>query len=170
VDAIVADAERASGLDFAGFFHAEYEALLRTMVVLSRNRAEAEDLAQEAMARVFERWDRVRRATSPRGYLYAIALNLHRSALRRVAVAIRHRGDPDPPEGPEEIAERRLEILRALRSVPRSQCEALLLVEWVGMTSEEAGRVLGIAPESVRGRVHRARRSLSERYGGSSDA
>jgi RNA polymerase sigma-70 factor (ECF subfamily) len=170
VEATVASAELDGELDFAGFFHAEYEQLLRTICVLSRNLAEAEDLSQEAMARAFERWDKVRTASSPRAYVYTIALNLRRSALRRATLAIRHRlADPEIPDEPDTIAERRVEILRALRSLPRSQREALLLVEWVGMTSEEAGRVLGIEAESVRGRLHRARHTMRERYGGSTD-
>jgi len=163
-------AERENDLDFEGFFHGEYERLLRAMVVLCRNRAEAEDLAQEAMARALERWDTVKATTSPLAYVYAVALNLHRSGLRRAALAIRHRpADPVPPEDPGSIVSRRHDLLRALRSLPRSQREALLLVEWVGMTSEEAGRVLRIKPASVRGRVHRARASLRERFGGLSD-
>lgn len=162
--------ERENDLEFEGFFQGEYERLLRTMFVLCRNRAEAEDLAQEAMARALERWDTVKATASPTAYVYTVALNLHRSALRRAALAIHHRqADPVPPEDPGTIASRRHDLLRALRSLPRTQREALLLVEWVGMTSEEAGRVLRIEPESVRGRVHRARASLRERFGGLSD-
>lgn len=168
--ATVPSTERERDLDFGGFFNAEYERLLRTMHVLCHNRSQAEELAQEAMARAFERWDAVQAATSPIAYVYGVAFNLHRSALRRAALAIRH---PEPdlvaPDDPDVIAERRYEILRALRSLSRTQREALLLVEWIGMTSEEAGRVLGIEPESVRGRVHRARMTLRERFGGLSD-
>jgi DNA-directed RNA polymerase specialized sigma24 family protein len=43
--------EREGDLEFEDFFEAEYEPLLRAMSVLCRNRPEAEDLAQEAMAR-----------------------------------------------------------------------------------------------------------------------
>jgi DNA-directed RNA polymerase specialized sigma24 family protein len=88
VEATVASAEPEGGLDFAGFFHAEYEPLLRTMYLMCRNLADAEDLSQEAMARAFERWEIVRTASSPRAYVYTIALNLRRSALRRAALAI----------------------------------------------------------------------------------
>jgi DNA-directed RNA polymerase specialized sigma24 family protein len=55
---------------------------------------------------------------------------------------------------------RQVDVLAALRTLPRTQLEALLLVEWLGMTSEEAGRILGIDPASVRGRIHRAREAL----------
>lgn len=162
--------DRMSGLGFEAFFQAEYERLLRTMFVQCRSRSEAEDLAQETMARVFERWDSVRHADSPTAYAYGIAFNLHRSAVRRARLALRHRrADRDTPDDPGAIAERRDELLRALRSLPPSQREALLLVELVGMTSEEAARVLGIEPASVRGRIHRARTTLRAKLGGMID-
>jgi len=49
----------AAGLDFEEFFRAEYRGLVRALVLLTADRGEAEELTQEAMARVYERWDRV---------------------------------------------------------------------------------------------------------------
>ncbi len=160
----MAEGER-TGLDFEGFFHAEYERLLRTMYLLCRDIEEARDLSQEAMARALERWDRIRTAENPTAYVYTIAFNLRRSALRRAVTALRYRPDPADGRGPAEIAEEREELLGLLRSLPRSQLEALVLVAWVGLSSEEAGKILGIDPASVRGRVHRARRALCARTG-----
>jgi RNA polymerase sigma factor (sigma-70 family) len=157
-------AERAS-LDFEGFFRSEYGQLFKTMYLVVGDAAEAEGIAQEAMARAYERWDRVAQADSPSAYLYRIAFNLQRSRLRRIAVALRKRhllassaSIPDPTGI-------RAEALAALRSVPATQRAALVLVEWFGFTSEEAGRLLGIEPASVRGRVHRAKESLRRRFG-----
>lgn len=155
------------GLDFRSFFAAEYERLLKTMVIVAGNRTEAEDIAQEAMARAFERWDSVSSASSPAGYVYATAFNLHRSGLRRAALALRFRHREPPPEDPQDSAVSRTDVLTALRGLPRTQLEALLLVEWLGMTSEEVAHILRIEPASVRGRVHRAREALRERLGGS---
>jgi RNA polymerase sigma factor (sigma-70 family) len=150
--------------DFGDFFAEQYRRLARACLLLTGSAAEAEDLAQEAMARVLERWDRVARMDDPEGYLYRTAMNLHRNAVRRLAVAARravhHAPDADP-----DASERRLDLLRAIRTLPRTQREALVLVEWHGFTAEEAGRILGIEPASVRGRLHRARANLRERYG-----
>ena len=56
---------------------------------MTGNRGEAEDLAQEAFVKVYERWDRVRGTDNPAGYLYRTAINAHHSRLRRLAVAAR---------------------------------------------------------------------------------
>jgi RNA polymerase sigma factor (sigma-70 family) len=151
-------------LDFEGFFRAEYDRLFRTMWLMSGSRAEGKDLAQEAMARAYERWDRVRAAQDPTAYLYKIALNLHRRRLRR---ALRRReAVPLPKADPALEAATRIDVLRAVSGLPRRQREALLLVEWVGLSSAEAADVLKIAPESVRVRVHRARAALRSCLGG----
>ncbi|HYV02212.1 MAG TPA: GNAT family N-acetyltransferase [Actinomycetota bacterium] len=49
----------AAGLDFAEFCRAEYRGLVRALVLLTADRGEAEELTQEAIARVHKRWDRV---------------------------------------------------------------------------------------------------------------
>ena len=59
----------------------------------------------------------------------------------------------------------RNEVLSILASLPRAQREALVLVEWLGFETEQAGELLGIDAASVRGRLHRAREVVRERYG-----
>ena len=83
----VAKAERVG--TFEDFFRAHYERLLRTMYLTTGDRHEAEDLAQDAMARVYERWDRVSGTEDPVGYVYRVALNARRSRLRRISLAAR---------------------------------------------------------------------------------
>jgi RNA polymerase sigma factor (sigma-70 family) len=150
-------------LDFDTFFHTEYQRLFQTMYLLVRDRAQAEDFAQEAMARTYERWRRIR---DPAGYAYRTAFNLRRSWLRRLAMTAAKRPEPVPARDEVEAAERRVDVLRALAELPRTQRETLVLVAWADMTAEEAGRVLGIQPVSVRGRVHRAKTTLRQRMGG----
>jgi RNA polymerase sigma factor (sigma-70 family) len=141
---------------FERFFQDEYEGLSRALYLVTGSRTEAEDVAQEAMVRVFERWDRVMSTRSPVGYLYRTAINLYRSRLRRAAVRLR-RGAPETAHlDPIAEAEDRDELGRLLATLPDGQREALVLVAWLGMTNEEAGEVLGIEPVSVRVRVSRA--------------
>ena len=51
-------------------------------------------------------------------------------------------------------------IGRALSVLSRGQREAVVMVEWLGMTDDEAGALLGISPVTVRVRIHRARAVL----------
>jgi RNA polymerase sigma-70 factor (ECF subfamily) len=154
---------RRANADFNTFFEAEYERLFQAMYLMCRNKSDAEDLAQEAMARAFERWDRVLAVQSPIGYVFQIAFNLHRSWLRRAERGLR--SGRVGTSTAHNVGQARLEVLEALASLPRSQREALVLMEWLGFSADEAGEILGIDSSSVRGRVHRARNSLRQRFG-----
>jgi RNA polymerase sigma factor (sigma-70 family) len=155
---------------FAEFFAAEYARLARALFLVPGDRAESEDLAHEAMARVCERWQRVSRMSSPTGYVYRTALNLNRKRLRWLMV--RSRGNLFPASvvpGPTEAIETSSEVKGLLASVPRGQREALVLVEWIGLSAGEAGKVLGVGASTVRARISRAKAVIRERHGGSHD-
>jgi RNA polymerase sigma-70 factor, ECF subfamily len=158
-----AEKVREAKRDFEAFFQANYVRLARALFLLTNDRAEAEDQAQEAMVRVLERWDRVSRMDSPDGYLYRTAMNLNRSWRRRRTVAVRRGPRPERTPGPDEIAEVQDELDRTLASIPLPQRQALILVEWVGMTDVQAASALGVAPTSVRARISRARAALRDR-------
>ena len=150
--------------DFEAFFDSTYPRLAKGMYLLTGSHQDAEDIAQEAMARVFERWDRVRAMASPDGYATTVALNLwrRRSRVRR---------DPPPaadrrPLDPAAEAETHDELRRVLRTLSREQREAAVVVWWLGYTAQEAASLLGIDATSVRGRLHRARNALSAAMGG----
>lgn len=147
-------------LSFEEFFQAEHVRLARALYLLTGSAAEADELTQEAMVRLFERWDRVRQMDSPQGYLFRTAMNLHRSRLRGLATRARHILHPTPSPDPAEVAESRDVLARALASLPTGQREAVVLVEWLGMGQEEAAATLRIKPGSVRARLSRARADL----------
>ncbi|HEX9375165.1 MAG TPA: sigma-70 family RNA polymerase sigma factor [Actinomycetota bacterium] len=159
----VSSAEDAS---FEEFFRAEYRSVVRALALVTGDAGPAEDLAQEAFARALERWGRVGAMASPAGYVYRAALNLYRSRVRRIAVGLRLRAQVSTPPDVGEQAALRAEVREMLRSLPPAQREALMLVEWLGYSAEEAAGILGVRPASVRGRLFRARTSLRERFGG----
>jgi RNA polymerase sigma factor (sigma-70 family) len=55
------------------------------------------------------------------------------------------------------------EVFDAVRHLPQREREALHLVVWEGLSTEEAATVVGCSPNAVRIRVHRARRRLTDR-------
>ena len=150
---------------FEDFFMAEHERLFKALYMLTGNRDEADDLAQEALLRAYERWDRVGAMDSPAGYVYRTALNLHRNRLRGLVVRARRVFAAVPAE---DLSGRRprAKTFGRLARLPRGQREALVLVDWLGLGSEEAGQMLGIDASSVRGRLHRAHATLRELLGG----
>jgi RNA polymerase sigma-70 factor (ECF subfamily) len=140
--------ETAQGT-FESFFAAQSDRLFGAMCVVTRDPGEAEELTQEAFVRVWERWERVRTLDDPVGYLYRTAMNCFRMALRRQAVRRRlgiERATPDP----FDAVESRATLDRALGGLSPRQRAAVVLTELLGFPSDEAGRLLGVKPVTVR--------------------
>jgi RNA polymerase sigma factor (sigma-70 family) len=160
-------AMEAESVQFADFFHASYETLLRAMYLLTGDRYEAEELAQDAFVKAYERWDRVSTMENPIGYVYRTAVNAHRSRWRRVRAAAREALSLKQSD-PISESDDRDQIRRALAVLPVTQREAIVLVEWLGLTDVEAGQVLAISAVAVRVRISRGKASLRLLTGGDS--
>ena len=156
---------RTVALDFESFFRTEYRSLCQALVLLVGDALEAEEIAQETMTRVLERWDRVGAMDSPAGYAYRTALNLQRKRMRRLAVHTKRRFASIPVADIGPDASDRQDVRRALQELPEGLRAALILVDWLDMDTDEAGHVLDLKPASVRVRLHRARSALRDALG-----
>ncbi len=149
---------------FEAFYMANERRLYRALFVVTGDRHEAEDLMQTAFCKVLERWERVSALDDPVGYLFRTAFNTHRSAVRRTMRAARRvvPWSPDrqsPPE-PAEVAEMRDRAVRALAALTRRQREAVVLIALLGYGRNEAARIMGIRPATVRVLISQARAAL----------
>src|SRR5256885_14395593 len=79
---------------FEMFFEAEHSGLFGALVLITRDRHEAEELMQDSFLRLLERWDRVSAMENPSGYLFRTAMNLFRSRRRRTSMALRRMARP----------------------------------------------------------------------------
>ncbi len=146
---------------FEEFFRNEYTPLMRAMLLATGNREEAEDLAQEAMARMFERWDGMPYVQDRVAYVRRTGINLYRKRLRRLRTHVRRMvlltRDLEPPNEPRTGIEY---VWLILDTLTPSERVALLLVDWLGLTAEDAGDLLGVKPVTIRSRLHRGRARL----------
>src|SRR6266705_149704 len=85
--------DRAGAPGFEAVHAEEYRRLVKALFLLAGDQTEAEEVAQEALTRVFERWDQVRGMDSPVGYAYRVAFNLNR---RRIRALLRGRASIEP--------------------------------------------------------------------------
>jgi RNA polymerase sigma factor (sigma-70 family) len=149
-------------LAFEPFFQDEKDRLLRALYLMTGSAGEAEDLAQEAFTRVYERWDTVAVMDDPAGYLHRTAMNLFRNQARRAWVAVQRAVGLGPEQDVFKGVEDRDVATRALASLTPRQRAALVLTEGLGYSGEEAGRLLGIKASTVWALTHQARASLRE--------
>jgi RNA polymerase sigma factor (sigma-70 family) len=154
---------------FVTFFEGEKSALFRALCLVTRNRAEAEELTQDAFLRVFERWDRVRWMDDPSGYLYRTAMNAFRTWHRRAALGLKRTIGLTASDDRMMELESEDAVMRALAPLSPRQRAAVVLVDLLGYSSEEAGQVLGIRAATVRTHAARAHADLRKWMGASHD-
>jgi RNA polymerase sigma-70 factor, ECF subfamily len=154
-----------SRLGFEAFFEQHHVPLYRALWLVTRNRHEAEEIMQDAFLKLWERWDRVSTLDDPEGYLFRTAINLWRSPLRRAAVAVRKAIHQIPPDDQMATVEQRDAMARALKPLPSRQRAAVVLLNVLDLSSEEAARILGVQPVTVRVLAARARATLRKDLG-----
>jgi RNA polymerase sigma factor (sigma-70 family) len=136
--------------NFEVFYEAEAQTLFRRLWLVTGNRAEAEEIMQDAFLIVWQRWDRVTGMDDPVGYLYRTAMNLFRKRYRRAILAVRRTVGLAPSNDDFSDADDRHVVRHVLAALPPRQRAALVLTELLGFTSKEAGDALGVTDATIR--------------------
>jgi RNA polymerase sigma-70 factor, ECF subfamily len=128
---------------------------------LTRDRAVAEDVTQEAFIRAFRFLHTFRGDCRFSSWLMRIARNCGMDALRsRTHRAEREQAGPPPVAIADPVAH--AELAAALRAISGDHREPFLLIEVFGLSYQEAADVLQLKVGTVKSRMHRARRALCE--------
>jgi RNA polymerase sigma-70 factor (sigma-E family) len=131
------------------------------------DRTAAEDLVQEAFIRLSRSAHRIRDPERAAAYLRSIVINLARDHNRRGLVSLRHQppATTDEPSAEETAAAResRLEVVAALRDLPRRQRDCVALRYYLELSVEEIATTLGLSRNSVKTHLQRGLRSLAQR-------
>jgi RNA polymerase sigma-70 factor (ECF subfamily) len=150
---------------FRDAFEEQRADLLRYAQAWTRDPVAAEDICQEAFARLYRALKAGREPEVTGAWLRRVARNLAISRARRAQVETRHAPSLHEPEGRDPTAgivieRERLDAVRAaLTRVPESQ-RSLLLLAASGYSRAQLGEWLGASPGAVRTRLHRARQLL----------
>ena len=150
---------------FDEFFEDEHERLFKALYFVTGNRQDAEELMQDAFMKLWERWDQIDRIADPTGYLFRVALNGFRMRRRQAATALRRLTPVVEERDPFVEVEMRADVQRLLLGLTVRQRAALLLVDLLGYSSEQAARILRVRPSTVRALATQGRRALRAKEG-----
>lgn len=152
---------------FAALFDAHFQSVLAYARRRCAELSDAEDLVAETFLVAWRRLDRLPARPEERlPWLYGIArrllANQRRGATRRLRLVDRLRSTLAVSRPRVTIT-----VEAALASLPSRDQEILRLIAWESLTHAEAGLVLGISPNAVGIRLHRARERLRKAMKGS---
>jgi RNA polymerase sigma factor (sigma-70 family) len=143
---------------FPRLYATAYQAAYRIL----GNRAEAEEVAQETLARSLVRWRRV----APYADAWA-----SRTAVNLAIDVYRHRAKAPPATrndataGHDHLVELRADLVRALRSLSRRQRDVVVLRYLVEMPEREVAQALGCSEGSVKRHASRGLAALRRELG-----
>ena len=137
-------------MDFATFFADEHRRLFKALYFVTGNREDAAELMQDAFLKLWERWDRLDRIDDPTAYLFRVALNGSRMRARAARRGARRLVAIDRATDPFGDVEIREDVHRMLLDLAPRQRAALVLLDLYGYGSEEAARIMGVRPSTVR--------------------
>ena len=180
--ALVERAARGDAIAFSELVNRHYRRALRVAYGLLKNTPDAEDVVQEAFARVHSRLRDFEGASAFYTWLYRIVVNLSIDAMRRrrrewrvdldseqARDAVRGGAELWPrfdDTHPGESAERRqlsARLSKAFAELPEIHQAVILLRELEGLSYEEIATTLRIKKGTVMSRLFHARRGLQQR-------
>ena len=145
--------------------------LYRYLYWLCRDRARAEDLAQETFARAWAAWETQRDEKAVKAWLFTIARNEHARHYER------KRLDIDPEAELEALVDGGIpdvalgiDLRKAFGLLPAAYRDPLLLQVLGGFTSAEIAVAMEATQESVNMRLSRARKALRSLIEGATPA
>jgi len=131
---------------------------------LSRDREEADDLAQEALYRALANWQTFRPGTNLKAWVFTILRNrfysLRRRSVRETSLD-QEFAEQIPAAFGDPLASFELDVVRlGLNQLPAEQREAIMLICAAGLSYEQAAVVADCPIGTIKSRLSRGRTSL----------
>ena len=157
----------AAASSFEEFFELERDRLFSTLALMTGNRSEAEEIAQDAFVAAWERWDRVRLMDCPEAYLQRTAVNIFRRRYRRTRFlgGVLRSWGPTSSEAPDAA----VMLSEALQALTPRQRAALVLTELLGYSANEAAEALGVKASTIAALKYQGRTALRREETGPDD-
>jgi RNA polymerase sigma-70 factor (ECF subfamily) len=152
-------------LQFEEFYESTRHRVLAFMLAVTDDRGDAQDAVQEAYARAWQRWGRLRSYDDPEAWVRLVAHRLVVSAWRRARnrlIAYRRHGPSEPSRSPTLD---RLTVRAALRQLPDEQRLVVVLHHLLDLSIDDIARHTGAPASTVRTRLVRGRRRLATLIG-----
>jgi RNA polymerase sigma factor (sigma-70 family) len=135
--------------------------LVGSMTLYCGDRGVAEEIAQEALGRVWASWPVVHTMASPEAWAYRVATNLANSWYRRRRAerrALRRAGPARAAD--EDDATERLAVRAAVARLPERQRMALVMRYYADLPVGDVAVLMGCAPATVRAHTFKAIEAL----------
>ena len=155
--------EAANDDRLAALFCKRYQPMVRLAAWLTRDSSTAEDIVQEAFARIQASPVNLATVESEAAYLRTTVINLTRTRQKRLALARTRQPEAQltTPAAEEYLVDE--ELVAAIGALPSRQRECVVLRFGEDLTVDQIAEALGIGSGSVKTHLHRGLRALEQK-------
>lgn len=143
---------------FESFYRQYWPKLVAALRWSTPGTDDAEDVAQEAFARAYARWETVRDHERPDAWLFLTAYRVAHSLRRRLS----HRAEEQLVDAPAEAPGIRVEVIDALAHVSPRQRTALLLRYHYGFSTRESAKIMRCREGTIKSLIARGREAMKQ--------
>jgi RNA polymerase sigma-70 factor (sigma-E family) len=147
---------------FEEFYRSTRQRVVTVLYALGGDLTEAQDAAQEAYVRAWQRWSRISEYDDPEAWVRTVGHRLLINRWRKIRnglVAYRRHG-PDPAAAAP--SENTVALVAALRRLPKEQRQAIVLHHLADLSVPEIAAQTETPTGTVKARLARGRRALAE--------
>ena len=137
--------------ELTGFCREAWPRLVGALSLYTGDRHVAEELAQEALVRVCERWSEVQAMESPMGWAHRVGFNLAKSHYRRRGAERRPRRPQPAVESADALA-----LRHAVAALPEQQRQAIVLRYYADLSVSDVAVLMGCPENTVKTHTRRA--------------
>lgn len=154
--------------DFDAYVRARQDMFVRFGYMLAGNRADGEDLAQVALAKLYLKWDTIREAAAMDAWVRTVMVNEHTSWWRR-AWKKRESSSDDIGRISDQVSAASLgtsfdpDLWAAVMTLPDRQRITVVLRVYEDLTEAQTAEILGCSVGTVKSNFHRALATLRTR-------
>jgi RNA polymerase sigma-70 factor (sigma-E family) len=151
---------------YTEFVEARGRALLRTACLLTGDRAEAEDVLQDALVKAALKWPRISRDGNPEPYvrqiLYTVTIDRWRWRNRRAPEQLGLSYDRPTKDDAGADADRRLIVSAALARLTPRQRQVLVLRFYEDLTEAQTAQTMRCSVSTVKSQTRHALQRLRQ--------
>jgi RNA polymerase sigma-70 factor (ECF subfamily) len=141
--------------DFSEFYATSFRRVSSAVRAFCGDAEVAHEATQEAYARAYARWSRLRRAQWPQAWVTTTAFNLTRRHHRR-----RRSSEPTEVAAEGGPTGDRLDLLGALRALPERQRRAIVLHYLLDLPVASVAELMGVTEGAIKAHLHKGRAAL----------
>ncbi|MGC4797557.1 SigE family RNA polymerase sigma factor [Micromonospora saelicesensis] len=150
---------------FEEFYRASRHRVVTVLYALGGDIHEAQDAAQEAYVRAWQRWRRISEYDDPEAWVHVVGHRLLQNRWRKIrnGITAHRRNSPVTAVGPP--SENTVALVAALRQLPRDQREAIVLYHLADLSVADIATRTAAPVGTVKARLARGRRALAPLLG-----